>query len=134
MKSGITLLSALMLAGSGSVLAQQVEQPGQQPGQQQPGVQPGEQDRQFTADDQRHDGEAITARKDGDIRSDELVGSEVLDSFGEKIGDVNELLIEDDGRVAALLVNVGETLGIGGRTVAISWDEANVERTREDGV
>jgi sporulation protein YlmC with PRC-barrel domain len=145
MKTGVILLSSLMLAGTGAVMAQQPGQPGQQPpGQQQPG-QPGQQpgqaaqprpdvgDRQ-AADERRHDGAALTQRREGQIRSDELVGSDVLDSAGEKIASVDELLIDNDGQIAALLVSVGGVVGIGSRTVAISWDDARVERTREDGV
>jgi sporulation protein YlmC with PRC-barrel domain len=163
MKTGVILLSSLMLAGTGAVMAQQPGQPGQQPpGQQQPGQpgqqpgqpsqQPGQQpgqpsqqpgqaaqprpdvgDRQ-AADERRRDGAALTQRREGQIRSDELVGSDVLDSAGEKIASVDELLIDNDGQITALLVSVGGVVGIGSRTVAISWDDANVERTREDGV
>ncbi len=152
MKTGIVFLSALLLAGSGSVLAQQPgQQPGQpgqppgqqQPGQQQPGQQQGQQpdaaqradrDRQASPGDRRQAGDAISRRGVNQIRSEELVGSDVLDSSGETVGNVDELLIDDDGKVSALLVSVGGVLGVGGRTVAISWDDADIRRLQDDGM
>jgi sporulation protein YlmC with PRC-barrel domain len=46
-------------------------------------------------------------------------GTDVIGSNNEKIGDVNDLLIDQNGRIVAYIVGVGGFLGIGERQVAI---------------
>src|SRR5690606_22969123 len=80
-------------------------------------------------------GEPLERREQGQIRSDELVGSDVMDQQDENVGTVDELLIdEQDGQIAALLINVGGVVGVGGRTVALPWDSVEIQRDEEDGV
>lgn len=59
--------------------------------------------------------------------SDNLVGQEVTNrSDDESIGEVSDLVLDENGQVMALIVSVGGVLGLGERDVAISWDQ--VER------
>lgn len=62
----------------------------------------------------------------GDMRTSRLIGASVRNAAGENIGDINEILLDKSGRVAAVVVGVGGFLGIGEREVAMSWDAIQV--------
>lgn len=56
--------------------------------------------------------------------SDNLVGQEVTNrSNNESIGEVSDLVLDENGQVMALIVSIGGVLGLGERDVAISWDQ-----------
>jgi sporulation protein YlmC with PRC-barrel domain len=58
----------------------------------------------------------------GEIRASKLIGTSVKNNAGETIGDVNEVVLSKDGKVAAVVVGVGGFLGLGEREVAIAFD------------
>ncbi len=58
----------------------------------------------------------------GEVRASKLIGSTIRNTANESIGDINEVVLSKDGRVAAVIVGVGGFLGIGEREVAISFD------------
>jgi sporulation protein YlmC with PRC-barrel domain len=47
-------------------------------------------------------------------------GTDVIGSNNEKIGDVNDLLIDQNGKIMAYIVGVGGFLGIGQKDVALA--------------
>ncbi len=51
---------------------------------------------------------------------------EVCDSNGETVGDVEDLLLSDEKKINSLIVLVGSTLGVGGKLVAIPFNNFNV--------
>lgn len=61
-------------------------------------------------------------------RSSETVGQSVYNRTGERIGEIDELLIGSNGRVVAALVGVGGFLGIGERSVAIAYSALEMMR------
>jgi sporulation protein YlmC with PRC-barrel domain len=64
------------------------------------------------------------------IRADDLLDKNIQNAQGESIGDIDSVLINENGEVAAVIVAVGGFLGMGERNVAIDW---NVLEIREDG-
>lgn len=64
----------------------------------------------------------------GDWRASKLIGARVVGPDDKSIGDINELLIAEDGGVDAVVVGVGGFLGIGEKNVAIPFDSLNVQR------
>ena len=58
----------------------------------------------------------------GEIRSSRLVGTRVTNDAGERIGEINEVVLTKDGKVAAVVIGVGGFLGIGEREVAVTFD------------
>jgi sporulation protein YlmC with PRC-barrel domain len=58
----------------------------------------------------------------GEMRTSKLIGTTVRNSAGESIGDINEVLLDKTGKVAAVIVGVGGFLGMGEREVAISYE------------
>lgn len=60
--------------------------------------------------------------------ADDLIGTDVKSRVGEKdIGKINDLILDKDGQVVAVIVDVGGFLGMGAKSVAIDWQA--VERT-----
>jgi sporulation protein YlmC with PRC-barrel domain len=49
--------------------------------------------------------------------------SNVYNMAGEKIGDVNDILMDESGRVTAVVLGVGGFLGIGEKEVSMKSDE-----------
>jgi len=77
------------------------------------------------------DAEYISVTPENAVRVDEVIGSSLRMRDGDdEVGDINDLLIDENGQVVAVIVDVGGFLGIGQRTVAVAWD--SVERTRDD--
>ena len=50
-----------------------------------------------------------------------LIGLNVYDQQNEKIGDIKELLLDKDGKVAQVAIGVGGFLGMGEHDVAVKW-------------
>ena len=64
---------------------------------------------------QRHDWE--TAH-----RLSRMLGSEVRTKFGEKIGDIRDLMIDNNGVIKLAIVSTGGFLGVGDRLHAVPWE------------
>jgi sporulation protein YlmC with PRC-barrel domain len=62
-------------------------------------------------------------------RSSEAIGQPVYNRAGERIGEVDELLVDGSGRVLAAVIGVGGFLGMGERKVAVSY--RSFQMTRE---
>jgi sporulation protein YlmC with PRC-barrel domain len=66
--------------------------------------------------------EAPTQEVTGVWNTKDFMGSRVYNMAGERIGDVNDVLI-DDGRVTAIVIGVGGFLGIGEKEVSMQPDQ-----------
>lgn len=64
--------------------------------------------------------------------SDSLTGNQVRSSVenDEDIGTINDLIIDEDGQINAVVVGVGGFLGMGEKDVAIEWD--SLELTKDE--
>jgi sporulation protein YlmC with PRC-barrel domain len=68
--------------------------------------------------------------KQGKWRSSKLAGLDVYNN-DEKIGDINELIVGQDGKIEAVVIGVGGFLGIGEHNVALPFDQVKfVEEPR----
>jgi len=59
----------------------------------------------------------------GDISANKLINESVRNAANESIGDINDVLIGGDGKVAAVIVGVGGFLGLGEKDVALPFDQ-----------
>jgi sporulation protein YlmC with PRC-barrel domain len=59
-----------------------------------------------------------------------LIGSTVYDVQNEKIGSVQDIVLNKDGRVTAVVVDVGTFLGMGGKDVAVSLNDLKMNNDR----
>jgi len=57
-----------------------------------------------------------------EILASSLIGSTVEDPAGEALGDINDVVLNDEGIVDGVVIGVGGFLGIGEKNVAVSFD------------
>lgn len=68
----------------------------------------------------------------GDVNTEELLGAAAYGSNGEWVGEVSELSLGEDGKVSAVIVDVGGFLGLGEKPVALSMDQVTLVRSDGD--
>src|SRR6202045_1231237 len=61
--------------------------------------------------------------KDGQWRSSKLIGVDVYNDANEKIGDIEELIVDKSGKIEHVVLGVGGFLGMGEHSVAVSFDK-----------
>lgn len=66
----------------------------------------------------------IELQQDNQVRADSLIGTAVVNSAGDELGSVSDLLVDDKGRITGLLISSGGVLGIGAKVVAVPWSDA----------
>jgi len=71
-----------------------------------------------------------TQLQPGQIRATQMDGSTVYDAQNKKVGDVKDIILDRDGKVAAVVLDVGAFLGIGGKNVAIGMSDLKI--TQDD--
>jgi sporulation protein YlmC with PRC-barrel domain len=68
-------------------------------------------------------GKFLTEEKPNQWRASKLVGINVYGPNNEKVGDINEVLVDRNGKAEAVVIGVGGFLGIGEKDVAVPFDE-----------
>lgn len=69
-------------------------------------------------------GESTVAKSLSDgISASKLINESVKNAANESIGDINDVLIGSDGKVAAVIVGVGGFLGMGEKDVALPFEQ-----------
>jgi sporulation protein YlmC with PRC-barrel domain len=72
-------------------------------------------------------GKATATRIQPDqIRATEMNGATVYDTQNQKVGDVKDIILDRDGKVASVVLDVGAFLGMGGKYVAVSMNDIKV--------
>jgi sporulation protein YlmC with PRC-barrel domain len=66
------------------------------------------------------------------IRADDLIGSTVYGANDENIGNVGDVLLNTEGSIDAVIVDVGGFLGLGAREVALGMDDVEVMHDESD--
>ena len=71
------------------------------------------------------DSAAATAstHKEGEWRASKLVGVNVYNDANEKIGDINDVILDKSGKVENVVLGVGGFLGMGEHYVAVAYDK-----------
>jgi sporulation protein YlmC with PRC-barrel domain len=64
------------------------------------------------------------------IRASKMIGSTVYDLQNRNIGKVRDLVLDRDGKIAAVVVDVGTSLGMGGKTVAVQLSDLKTDNNR----
>jgi sporulation protein YlmC with PRC-barrel domain len=68
-------------------------------------------------------GKFLSEEKPNQWRASKLVGINVYGPNNEKVGDINEVLVDRNGRAEAVVIGVGGFLGLGEKDVALPFDE-----------
>jgi sporulation protein YlmC with PRC-barrel domain len=61
--------------------------------------------------------------KEGQWRSTKLIGVDVYDEANEKVGDVEDLILDKSGKIENVILGVGGFLGVGEHYVAVGFDK-----------
>ena len=112
-----TLASALMLASSTLALAQTTPAPAPQAP---PAVTTPSGDRIWYS------------HQADEMRASKLIGTKVVNTANETIGDINEIVLGKDGKVAAVVIGVGGFLGMGEREVAVNFNSIRMSRDQSN--
>jgi sporulation protein YlmC with PRC-barrel domain len=111
--------TALVLAASPLVLAQ--TQPQGDPSATKPPT--------ATAPGEKMQPKWYTAQG-SELRASKLIGTSVVNAANETVGDINDVILGKDGKVAAVVLGVGGFLGMGEREVAVEFSSL---RLKQDG-
>lgn len=65
------------------------------------------------------------ARADS-YRASKLIGASVLNARGESIGNINDLIVDREGKIDKVIVGVGGFLGMGERSVALDMGDLSL--------
>ena len=68
----------------------------------------------------------------GDVSAKELLSENIVNATNESIGDINDVVIGQDGKVAAVIVGVGGVLGMGEQDVALPYDQLTFSKDGND--
>ena len=65
-----------------------------------------------------------------EIRASKMIGSAVYDVQNRKIGSVDDVILNKDGKVDAVIIDVGSFLGMGGKDVAVLPSDIKTDNNR----
>jgi hypothetical protein len=74
----------------------------------------------------------ITQQDDSQVRVYRLVGSKAIGPDGQAIGKVDDLLLDRDQRMVAVIVSVGGFLGMGSKSVALPAARVDISQAYGD--
>ena len=74
------------------------------------------------------EGEAGFELATQDLSADDLIGTTVLGTNEENIGEVGDVVFAQSGEIEAVVIDVGGFLGIGEKPVAVQFDALNVQK------
>jgi sporulation protein YlmC with PRC-barrel domain len=84
-----------------------------------------------------HDTRAVAANatlshsiQTDEIRASKMIGSAVYDVQNRKIGSVDDVILNKDGKVDAVVIDVGSFLGMGGKDVAVLPSDLKTDNNR----
>jgi len=72
-------------------------------------------------------GDFIQKQTANEMRSSKLVGTNVYGPGDEKIGDINDVMIDKNGSVHAVVIGVGGFLGVGEKNVAVPMKSLTIK-------
>ena len=67
----------------------------------------------------------------GEISASELLDENIVNAANESVGDVNDVILDANGKVASIIVGVGGFLGMGEKDVALSFDQLSFARDND---
>jgi len=60
-----------------------------------------------------------------------IIGTDIKNSADETIGEIDDVVVDSDGKIQHVVVSVGGFLGVGTRYVAVPWSDIRFDRGRE---
>lgn len=75
----------------------------------------------------------LTAQAADDLSANQIIGHDVQTPNGDNVGDINNLILKQSGRVEAAIIGVGGFLGIGQKNVAVPFEKIQVSQDAQTG-
>ena len=69
------------------------------------------------------DKSTLTEMPAGELKAEDLIGTTVYGANDENIGEISDIVLSQDGKVDAIIIDVGGFLGMGEKPVAIGFDK-----------
>ena len=69
---------------------------------------------------------------DNQISASALLNENVVNANNETIGDINDVMLDRNGKVASVIVGVGGFLGMGEKDVALNFDQLKFTNNGKD--
>jgi len=63
--------------------------------------------------------------------ADALIGMNVYNANGDKVGQVKDILFNENGQATGVVLSVGGVLGLGAKSVGLNWSEVDVRPESE---
>ena len=64
----------------------------------------------------------------GNIKTSELIGMDIVNRDGEVVGDIEEILLTEDGKITAV-IGAGGVLGIGETRLLVNWSGLEIHKS-----
>ncbi|MGX0877075.1 sporulation protein YlmC with PRC-barrel domain [Roseovarius sp. MBR-154] len=74
----------------------------------------------------------LTADQRGALTAEDLQGLSVYGTGDESIGEISDLVVNDNGEISQVIIGVGGFLGIGEKSVAIPFEEITLHEGGEE--
>jgi hypothetical protein len=74
----------------------------------------------------------LNEQKSDDYLASNLIGLSVTNAENERLGEINDLVTDKDGKVLAALVGVGGFLGIGEKDIAVRFEDLKLSRDEKN--
>lgn len=68
-------------------------------------------------------GTALAQSSKGEWRTSKMVGVNVYNDSNEKLGSIDELIMNKEGKIDKVIIGVGGFLGVGQRDIAVNFDQ-----------
>src|SRR4249919_23989 len=68
-------------------------------------------------------GAALAQSANGEWRSSKLIGVNVYNDSNEKLGSIDELITNKQGKIDKVIIGVGGFLGVGQHEIAVNFDQ-----------
>ncbi len=66
------------------------------------------------------------------IKLDDLKDTTIVNREDEEIGTVSDVIVDQQGQVAAVVASAGGVMGLGSKNKALSWDDIQVRVKNDD--
>jgi len=74
----------------------------------------------------------LTEQGENQISASDFIGKSVYNAEDKSIGDINDLVMEENGGIVAAVIGVGGFLGIGEKDVALPMDRITMTRDADN--
>ena len=76
----------------------------------------------------------LNEQKSDDWLASNLIGLTVMNAENERLGEINDLVTDESGKIVAALIGVGGFLGIGEKDVAVRFEDLKLSRDEDNDI